>query len=700
MTKCILPKLKGLLLVSLFLTMAIACQSEKSEDITAMTEEQDSILSWIERAKNSDLPANIRQKWLEKALDEASDLSEDSLKTEIYSKISLAYLKKKDSLNFRKTSRQTIELASRTRDSVNHAEAHWDMATFFKQYDIADSAYYHYGEAQKIYKAINDDLFNARMLRNMGMIQVGIKDYVGAEINTIKAIELLKPLKEDKHLFSCYNSLGIISRAMGEYDRAIDYYSQAYEYQKASDTDKSQYRMLQNNIGNIYKEQEMFDKAIPFYREALRDTDLINRNPGDFAVRLTNLASSRIYVDDTVGVASQFRSALEILDSINDISGQSLNYYNLSEYQLFRKDTIAALQTALRTLDLATRSNNNDRLLRTYQLLAKIDPLNASTYASAYIKLNDSFQMQERKIRDKFARIQFETDEFIEQNRLLAQQRQLWIGIALGVLLLAIAIFIIINQRTKNEKLRFEQQQQQANQEIFNLMLSTSQKVEEGKHDEQKRISEELHDGVLGQMNGVRMVLLGLNKKSDENSVNMRSEAIEKLQEVQEEIRTISHELSDAAYQKFHNFIISIRDLVQTISQASEIPCEFTYDQDTEWDDLSGEIKINLYRIVQEGLQNCVKYSEANLIKLNFDANESELLISLIDDGVGFDSKKVKKGIGHKNINSRLGKIGGRWEIESAPGKGTKMKINVPYVRNSRTPVLKQEQVLEKETLD
>ena len=415
---------------------------------------------------------------------------------------------------------------------------------------------------------------------------------------------------------------------------------------------------------------------------------------------LGNLALSRLKSGDLDGVEDQLLTSRRIRDSINDLEGLSLVHHSLAEYHLLTGDVAQSKRDADQSLEYAKQSENNKRILLTYQLLSKIDTKNAAAYADAYIELNDSLQMQERKLRDKFARIQFETDEFIEENRLLARQRQLWIGIATGLLLLAIAILIIITQRTRNQKLRFEQQQQEANQEIFNLMLSTSQKVEEGKHNEQKRISEELHDGVLGQMNGIRMVLLGLNKKNDEGSVNMRSEAIEKLQNVQEEIRTISHELSDAAYQKFHNFIISIKDLVSTISQASEIACEFDYDLDTDWDDLSGEIKINLYRIVQEGLQNCVKYSHAKLIKLNFGANDSELTISLEDDGVGFNTRKAKKGIGHKNINSRLEKIGGSWDIQSAPGKGTKLNIRVPYLRSSQLKPLEEDHVLEKETLE
>ena len=107
-----------------------------------------------------------------------------------------------------------------------------------------------------------------------------------------------------------------------------------------------------------------------------------------------------------------------------------------------------------------------------------------------------------------------------------------------------------------------------------------------------------------------------------------------------------------------------------------------------------------MYRIVQEGLQNCVKYSHANLINLNFDTSESELVISLEDDGVGFDTRKAKKGIGHKNITSRMQKIGGNWEVQSEPGKGTKLKIKVPYVRSSHKQPLKEDHVLEQETLD
>ncbi|MGB5236617.1 MAG: sensor histidine kinase [Flavobacteriaceae bacterium] len=701
MTKSQSKYLSTLLFTTFLLILFAGCMQQKPNSASGgLKTEHDSILLWIEGSNASQLSTAEREGLLNKALEMVENLPDDSLKLEYSSQISLNYLRKNDSLKFRNATKKTMALAKKLGDSIRLAEAHWDLATFFGKQAIPDSTFYHYGEAHTLFETMGNKLLSGRMLYNMATTQADIKDYIGSESNTIKAIELLKPLEAYRYLYLCYNNLGVVSKEIGAYERARDYYGQALEYAQKSGEDPSLESGIYNNIGNVYQQQEQHKKAKEFYQKALENRNLRQLNPGSYARILANLAHSRMKTGDISMVEDQLLTALKIRDSLSDYEGMSINHYLLADYYQTEGNTKKAYTSAQKALDYSGQIDNNKRLLLTYQLLTKIDPANATTYSDAYIRLNDSIQLQERQIRDKFARIQFETDEFIAENVLLARQRQLWIGVAAGVLLLAIALFIIIYQRVKNQRLRFEQQQQKTNQEIFDLMLTTNQKVEEGKHDEQKRISEELHDGVLGQMNGVRMVLLGLNKKSDDTAINMRSQAIEKLQEVQEEIRTISHELSDAAYQKFHNFMISIRDLVETIGQASQIECEFTYDHDTDWDDLSGEIKINLYRIIQEGLQNCVKYSEASLIKLNFDSDRSYITVGLEDNGVGFESKKVKKGIGHKNINSRVSKMKGTWELESSPGQGTKIVIKVPVVRSAHHTVSNEDQVMEEETIE
>ncbi|MGB5460755.1 MAG: ATP-binding protein, partial [Eudoraea sp.] len=437
--------------------------------------------------------------------------------------------------------------------------------------------------------------------------------------------------------------------------------------------------VLNNNIGNSYKEQGDYLKAIPYFEKAVSTDSLLIKNPKSYALALDNLAYSQFKTGKMKISEANLKKALQINIQENYLDQIAMSRYHLAEYFLTERDTTLAIANAQEALEIAKEGSDNQLVLETLKLYPLLDPENAPSYLKEYLVLNDSLQEEDRKIRNKFARIRFETDEFIAENQLLARQRQLWIGIAIGLFLLAISVLIIISQRAKNRNLRFQQQQQQANQEIFELMLAQNQKLEEGKQSEQKRISEELHDGILGEMNGIRMMLLGLNKKIDDNAISMRGAAIEKLQGVQEEIRTISHQLNDASYQKFHNFIISIEDLLRNICDAANLEYHFKYDEGLDWDALSGDIKINLYRVIQESLQNSIKHSAATRINLEMDSTDSALKVTLKDNGQGFDTKKGKKGIGHKNITSRVNKLNGDWSLESKPGKGTLVTVQVPY---------------------
>ncbi|MEM9144434.1 MAG: ATP-binding protein, partial [Bacteroidota bacterium] len=366
------------------------------------------------------------------------------------------------------------------------------------------------------------------------------------------------------------------------------------------------------------------------------------------------------------------------------------------EYYLTQNDTTAAHEQALLSKKYAIQSVNNKRLLETLALLARLDTKNAAGYAQQQVALNDSLVQAERQIRNKFARIRFETDEFIAQNEVLAREKKLWASIAIGLFLLGLATYIIINQRTKNQRLLFQQQQQASNQEIFNLLLAQTREREEGKKLEQKRISEELHDGVLSDMLGARMILTGLNPRSDEEAVTERKRALGALQQIEGEVRNISHELSHASYQKINNFISSVTDLLRPLKDNAGIESSFTYDTSLDWDDLSGNVKINLYRIIQESLQNCVKHARCKHVALSFTQQGNVLEVTVADDGRGFRPKKGKKGIGMRNIASRMEKLNGSWEVESEEGKGTRIHFRIPITelsgsgREEKEPIQKK----------
>jgi NarL family two-component system sensor histidine kinase LiaS len=87
-----------------------------------------------------------------------------------------------------------------------------------------------------------------------------------------------------------------------------------------------------------------------------------------------------------------------------------------------------------------------------------------------------------------------------------------------------------------------------------------------------------------------------------------------------------------------------------------------------------------LYRIAQEGLNNVVKHAEARHVRIHIRYDEKSASLETIDDGLGFDMKTADQsgGFGLQGIKERVQRLGGSLEIESAPGKGTHLKVRVP----------------------
>ena len=158
------------------------------------------------------------------------------------------------------------------------------------------------------------------------------------------------------------------------------------------------------------------------------------------------------------------------------------------------------------------------------------------------------------------------------------------------LLISALLIYIIITQRSKNKELRFVQKQQEANEEIYNLMLSQQEKIEEARILEKKNISQELHDGILGRLFGTRLSLDSLNMASSEEAVKTRERYIQDLKKIEEDIRKVSHELN-TDFISGSGFVDIIKTLLETQTETYELEYEFDYDDSINWEDLSNKNK-------------------------------------------------------------------------------------------------------------
>jgi len=640
----------------------------------------DSISLWIAYSKDRNINYQKRKHYLDKAYKGSIDELNDSLRCVYLTKVSFTYyFKLGDSLMFRKINKESINLSLAMNDSVNLAANYWDLGEFYTKNGIKDSAYFAYSKAQKIYASLNDNFYAGSMLLNMAIIQSDIKDYTGSETSTIKAIALLKPIKKYKHLYRCYNNLGINFNNLEEYESALFYHNEALKYEKFIKTKNTFKASSINNIGVVYKNKEDYHKAIEYYQRAFETKNLKRANTRLYAKLLDNLAYSQFKLGNTTGIKESFFKSLKIRDSIQDHLGIAINKLHLAEYYATVKDTIQAMQFAQESKQLAHTTKNHRELLASLLLLSRLDRKNSHIYTKEYIKRNDSLQKEERAIRNKFARIRFETDEFIVENERLSRQKELMLVISGLILLFGSLLYIIMSQRAKNKNLQFEQQQQTANEEIYNLMISQQHKLDEVKRKEKERISQELHDGVLGKLFGTRLILGTLNAKTDKETVLKREQYINELQDVEEEIRNVSHELYEKSLAFDTGFVHMIDNLLKNQSTISKFDYEFNYDKSTIWEEINGSLKMNLFRILQEAIQNINKYAKAKNVIVEFKVVENHVHLMVSDDGIGFNSESKNRGIGLKNIRSRTDKLNGKLTIKTQPNKGTSILIRAPY---------------------
>ena len=247
---------------------------------------------------------------------------------------------------------------------------------------------------------------------------------------------------------------------------------------------------------------------------------------------------------------------------------------------------------------------------------------------------------------------------FIETTGLIIHPLMLGSGMELLIFTFAIIIEIKKINDKKNELILVVAENQK---KILNAFIKGSEL-------EGKRISLELHDNI-----GSRLALLK-NKIAVGNSTKKELDCYVK--SIYEDVRKLSHDLSPN--------ILNIIGLQSTIEQylfdfsiSGNIKAELFYSKVPE---LPENIKLQLFRVIQESAQNCLRHSKADKLNIQVIGYGNELILTIDDNGKGFktDNLSTIKGNGINNMKTRIASINGEFEISSSPGKGTFIVINLP----------------------
>lgn len=609
----------------------------------------------------------------------------DSLNRKNLFKVANRYFNMNNIEEYQKTSRIILERAKEDNDTVSIARGYSYLGDYYMNTSTKDSAFFYYAKAEKIYQKKNDKINLAGVYISTAIVQGYEKDFLGSELSAIKALNVLRDTPEKAKVYEAYSILGVVSSELKDYEKAIEYYNKALSLAKENNLSNShQEASSLNNIGNAYQNLNKDKLAIEKFQAALKDKGVYTDDPNLYAVLLDNLAYSKFKLRDFSNLPDLFYDSLKIRDSLNLTLGIVYNKIHLSEYYAVVNDTATSRKFAREALELSRKIKSYRDILSSLKQLGVVEPKKASIYSDEYIKINDSLQNAERKAKDKFARIQFETDEIIQQNDKLAEQNRNILFFFGLVVMIGVLLFVIKNQRSKTKELMLKQAQQKANEDIYNLMLFQQNKIEEGRANEKVRIAQELHDGILGRLFGARLNLDSLNKRQDAEAIDSRNNYLVELKNIEQDIREISHDLNREKHALNNNFIGIINNLVEQQETLSEARISFVVDMEIEWEKIENYIKINLYRILQEALLNINKYAQAENVRIEIVKQEKTLRLMISDDGVGFSVSRKSKGIGLQNMLSRANACEGTFDVKSKIGKGTTITVIFPMETNQK----------------
>lgn len=678
---------KRTLLLAFVLVFLVSC-SDNRNTFSDNSKKQDSLTTFLENAFDENL--NFDERYLNngKALKIVEVLPNDSTNRKNYLRIAIRYFNLNKFEDYKKVAEKAKDLSIEVKDTLNSARAYTFLGDYYKKIAKSDSAFLYYNQAEKEYIKLKDNLNIGEMYLNKAEIQFNNRDFRGAENTAYIAMKFLRLGKDSYLEYQALSLIGMCLTELTEYDNAIDFHKKALAIVDRNEIPTFMQRRAStlNNIGLIYKNKNDFAQALQNFRVAYNEPNLKKDDPFLYAMVLDNLAHAKLKENDFTDLPGSFYTALKIRDSLKITTGIIVNKIHLSEYYDAKKQKDSALKYANEAHVLALSSNSIGHQLLTLKQLGNVETEKSNFYSKEYVSLSDTLIQTERKVSEKFARIEFETDEFKRQKEQLTIQNRNIILFALLAFFIVVLLYIIRDQRSRNASFKLREAQQRANEEIYALMLSQQKKLDEVVQKEKQRIGQELHDGVLGRLFGARLNLDSLNKKNDEQAVAGRNHYISELKNIEQDIREISHELNREKYALINNFVAILTNLFEeqkTLSEETDL--KYNIDSAIKWDKVGNNIKINVYRIIQESLQNINKYAAAKNISINLIKDADNLHINIIDDGVGFDVDKKSKGIGLQNIESRVTSCHGTFELKSKKGKGTSIAIDIPLEQQPTT---------------
>jgi signal transduction histidine kinase/ABC-type uncharacterized transport system substrate-binding protein len=253
-------------------------------------------------------------------------------------------------------------------------------------------------------------------------------------------------------------------------------------------------------------------------------------------------------------------------------------------------------------------------------------------------------------------------------------KRTRWMWITAFLLVFGLSSIIVYLQYNRRQLELAKERQSQ----LSGMLINAGEQ-------ERSRVASELHDDY-----SQRLALLALGMEnvaetiptSAQEATRQLHELVDSASELGADLHTLSHHLHSSTLERL-GLVPGVRAFCKEFQAQQGVRVEFTHNEIPQA--IHSDAALCLFRIVQEGLRNVSKHSGANEAQVRVYQDGKKLIVVVIDQGLGFDTRRVgmKEGLGILSMEERVHLLGGQFKIHSEPGKGTQLQAWLPLERAS-----------------
>ncbi|MBI2271444.1 MAG: sensor histidine kinase [Bacteroidetes bacterium] len=531
----------------------------------------------------------------------------------------------------------------------------------------------------------------AASLGNIGSVYTYLSDYPKALEYYFKSLKIDEEIENKQGIASSINNIGIIYLDLSDYPQALNYFIRSLKVC----VDKDDIANALDNIGIVYLHLSEYPKALEYHFKGLKIREEIGDKRG-IAASLDNIGNVYEELSDYPKALEYHLRSLKTGEEIGYKLGVAASMSNISNVYLKLKQYAFSLQYSTNAIHLLTETGNlsyeKDVQYIAYQACkAMNNNAQALEHFERFVVLHDSIYKDETRRQIMYKQMSYEFDKKeafakleqekkdIEQATHNKQQATL-LNIFIGAFVM-VALLVVISVVAYRQRIRSNALIALKNEEISRQSANIA-----GREVERKRISEELHDGIGGTLAAIKLNLVRINSNATLITPELDS-IISNLADACKEVRTISHNLALPALDA-GSFVSVISDMVRKFIIPDKLNINLEFSSPLDMEKIPGSIKADIYRIIQELLTNITKHAAATKVEIEFSKQENDLFLLVEDNGTGFDVTEAKRGIGLRNIESRIKLHGGEVNIDSKINRGTAINIHIPLsdiTRNKTT---------------